>query len=344
MNIQEFKQEFDKHLFSFVDVKIAEYKKISKNKEIKSIFSHLKVYIKGGKRLRPYGAYLGFLESGKELTNKEWSVFVALELIHVLALIHDDIMDKAQDRRGVETIHTNIAQNLDIAHGDVVHFSNSQAILVGDLVFAAAFQVLRRSDVSLDIQEKIHQLLDEVIIGQMIDVRLAHVAHVSKSEILTKSKYKTALYTFARPFEVGALLGGVSSHKIEEFAKIGELLGLTYQIQDDYLDVFGSQDSLQKELLNDIREGQQTLVTYYFSELADAVQKKEFEKYFAQSFPKSAVEKIISLLDSVGVKDRVSKELGSYFKKTKQAVQESSLSEKTKECIEDLIAQLQKRN
>lgn len=344
MNIQEFKQEFDKHLFLFVDKKLAEYKKISKNKEIKSIFSHVKTYIQGGKRLRPYGAYLGFVESGKKLTSKEWSVFVALELIHVLALIHDDIMDKAHDRRGIETIHTHIARTVDIVRGDKVHFSNSQAILVGDIIFASAFQILRQSGASMEIQEKIHQLLDEVIIGQMIDVRLAHVGIATRDEIMTKSKYKTALYTFARPFELGAMLGGLSSKKLKEFVQIGEILGLTYQTQDDYLDIFGSKDILQKELLNDIREGQQTLVTHHFFQSATLEQKQIFEKYFGTSFSSQAKKQIVILLQESGAQEKSLRDLQNYFKKTRKELYESSLSKKTKENIEHLIVLLEKRN
>lgn len=344
MNLQEFKKEFDLHFLGFVKEKIKDYKKLAKDKEMRAFFSHLEVYIKGGKRLRPYGAYLGFVESGKKPTQKEWLVFISLELIHVLALIHDDIIDKAEDRRGVETINAFIENNCTLVRGDSKHFANSQAVLVGDIVFAAAFQALRCADVSVSIQDKIHQLLDEVIIGQMIDVRLAHVGVATKAEILTKSKYKTALYTFARPFEIGAMLGGLSEKKTQDFVQIGELLGLTYQIQDDYLDVFGSRDVLQKELLNDIREGQQTLVTHYFFQSATPEEKQLFEKYFGKSFSKQQVKNIIELFDTTGVKTKVYKELESYFKKTKQAIHNSSLSSHSKESIENLIALLEKRN
>jgi len=344
MNLQEFQKEFDLHFFTFVKEKIKDYKKLAKDKETRAFFSHLELYMKGGKRLRPYGAYLGFVDSGKALTRKEWLVFIALELIHVLALIHDDIIDKAVDRRGLPTIHSFVQDTVSVVRGDKKHFANSQALLVGDIVFAAAFQALRKSDTSIDIQEKIHQLIDEVIVGQMIDVNLAYREIASKSQIVTKSKYKTAFYTFARPFEVGAMLGGLSEKKIEDLTLIGELLGLAYQTQDDYLDVFGSKDLLQKEILNDIREGQQTLVTHYFFEVASKQQQQEFEKYFGKSFSKKDTRLVLNLLETTGVKDIVFHELLKYFVKTKKILLESSLSETSKQSIQNLITLLEKRN
>lgn len=344
MNIHEFKKEFDIHFFAFAKKKIQEYKKIAKDKETRSFFSHLEKYIKGGKRLRPYAAYLGFSESKKVLSQKEWLVFISLELIHVLALIHDDVIDRATDRRGLDTINAFIQKNSNIIRGDKVHFANSQAILVGDLIFAAAFQALRESGASDQVQYKIQQLLDEVILGQMIDVKLAHVNFTTRTQIMTKSKYKTALYTFARPFEVGAILGGVSVKKQQDLYTIGESFGLTYQIQDDYLDIFGSRDTLKKELMNDIKEGQQTFVTESFFRKANPKQQKEFMQYFGNNFSKQDAHKILKLLKELQIDTDVYSKLTQSFTSTKSNIVSSSLSKKTKVQLKELVELLKARS
>lgn len=344
MNLQEFKQEFDKHLFLFVDRKIAEYQQIALDEELQSVFNHLRVYMQGGKRLRPYGVYVGFLAADREFSHSEWLVCVALELVHVLALIHDDVIDKAHDRRGVATLHEFMYLNTpSFNRGDKTHMANSQAVLVGDIVFAAAFQALRESQTSQEIQSKVHQLLDEVIIGQMIDVQMMFQNHVSKEKIIRKSKYKTALYTFARPFEVGALLAGVSETVQRDLGLLGEMLGTVYQIQDDYLDMFGSHDILQKEILNDIREGQHTLVTHYFFEQASEDDAKRLRQYMGTDISPEDAKDIIAMFDSYGVREKVSADIYTYFSDIKKTLQKSSVSAETSTAIMNIVYLLEQR-
>lgn len=344
MNLAEFRQEFDKHFFMFVDKKISDYNTLTDETTFRSLFSYLKTYIEGGKRLRPYAAYLAFSESEKEVTDKEWLVFIALELIHVLALIHDDIIDKATKRRGIDSVHVFIQKNFQTVRGDGDHFANSQALLVGDLIFSSAFQALYNSGISSDVSTTIHKMLDEVILGQMIDVDLAYGEIASKSKIITKSKYKTALYTFARPFEVGCLLGGVSFSVQRDFFRTGELIGLTYQMQDDYLDVFDTKDVLQKEIMNDIKEGQQTLVTYYFFEKASQEQRSRFLEYFGVDFSASHAQDILHLFKELDIQKDVKKELDQLFTDTKESLDHSGFSEKTKKSLVELITILEKRS
>jgi geranylgeranyl diphosphate synthase type I len=344
MTIQEFSKKFDTHLFSFLEEKLKHYKKLLQDKDLETFISHIEDYTRGGKRLRPYGAYIGLMEAGKRTNPSDWMVMVSLELIHVLALVHDDIIDKADDRRGVVSLHTYAAQQASLVRGDRVHYGNSQAILVGDLVFSAAFEALSRAKASSFVQKTVHELLDEVILGQMIDVKLAYSETASKNLILRKSKYKTALYTFARPFEIGARLAKLSPKKQTELFQIGELLGVTYQIQDDLLDVFGNEKILQKQIMNDIREGQQTLLTDYFWNHANENQKQLFSQYFGNRFSSKEIPAIQNILREVGVEQYLRKELAKYFSKTKKAIDFSSLSKETQARLMVLVESLEKRS
>lgn len=343
MNLQEFRNEFDKHLLVFVNKKIQDYTTLLGNKETQAVFAHVGKYIEGGKRIRPYSAYLALCESGKTPIVRDWAVFVALELIHVLALIHDDIIDKAQERRGIASLHTYISKLYPLTRGDSVHFGNSQAILVGDIIFAAAFQSLFESHAPVDVQRKVHQMLDEVILGQMLDVELAHTEPVSRDVIVEKSRYKTALYTFARPLEIGALLSGSSEKAQETLCVVGESLGLLYQLQDDFLDIFDTKNELKKELMNDIQEGQQTFVTECFFRVASQENREKFLQYFGKNLSNDDALIVRDLLKSVGVYDILVAELSDTFDSVRKRINSSELSGDTQSRLHDLLELLERR-
>lgn len=343
MTLQNFSKEFDRYFIPFVRKALKKYKTIIQDEELFQAIQHLEIYVQGGKRLRPYGVYLGLSERKKTPRKEDWLVMISVELIHVLALIHDDIIDKALTRRDVASVNGNIEKEHTIVRGSLTHYATSQAILIGDLMFSLAFQALAESGARLPVQQKIHQLLDEVILGQMIDVKLGAVKEVSKDMIIRKSKYKTALYTFARPFEIGACLAKVPPQKQKDLASIGEHLGICYQIQDDFLDVFGNETILKKDIMNDVREGQQTLITHYFFTRANDEQKKLFLKHFGTPFSEKYNAIIRSLFMETGVDTIVHKEMVEWFEKTKRKVRSSSLSTQTQVHILDLIETLRKR-
>lgn len=343
MNLQEFSKEFDTHFFIFVKAKIKKYKNLAKNKDIEDFIKHTEFYLQGGKRLRPYGIYLGLLESRNNIKETDWMVMIAVELIHALALIHDDVIDKAFTRRNVFSINGFIEKKQTVIRGDKHHYANSQAILVGDLLYAAAFEILFRAKPSEKVYTVVQELLDEVIVGQMIDVKLAASEQASKQVILRKTKYKTALYTFSRPFQIGAILGNLSEEKQRELFVVGEKLGILFQTQDDYLDVFGDEKVLKKEGMNDIREGQQTLLTDHFFNNANEEQKKVFLKFFGVTFPVKQGVIIQNLFRTVGSEKYLITEIHSLFKKIRKTVDDVNFSKQTKILLHDIINQLEKR-
>lgn len=343
MTLQEFTKEFDRHFIPFVRQALKRYKKLVRDEEIFKLISHIETYASGGKRLRPYGVYLGLQTKNKKIGVSEWMVMISLELIHVLALVHDDIIDKALTRRSTDSVNGYITKEVSLVRGDGVHYANSQAILVGDLMFSLAFQALAESRVPVAVQHKVHQLLDEVILGQMIDVKLAVSKEASRDLILRKSKYKTALYTFARPFEIGGLVAKAPMHVQKNLYTIGELLGLAYQAQDDYLDVFGNEAILKKDIMNDIREGQQTLLTHYFFSHANEEQKALFSKYFGTSFSEKYNPTIRSLFGEVGVDVHCKKEVMDLFAKTRKKIRESSLPFSVQSKFQELVDALEAR-
>lgn len=338
MNIQEFKKEFDVRFFAYIEKKISSYKNITTDKQIQLFLKYIQTYTKEGKRVRPYCAYIAYTESNKKITDAVWSVMISLELIQTFALIHDDVIDNSSLRRGLPTVHEYIKQQSNDVASDATHYANMQAVLVGDLVYTLAFDVLCGADIKPAVRLKIQTLLEEVIVGQMLDVRLAYQKEpVAKKTIMQKMQYKTARYTFARPFEIGALLGGLSAEKQAPFFALGEALGIAYQIQDDALDIFGDEVKIKKNTFDDMREGQQTLATEYFYKKASQKDLQLFEQFFGKDFSKEEGSVLKSLLHTYAVDAYLQKEAQKFFAVAEESVSTAPYRKTTKELLVTFI-------
>ena len=150
-------------------------------------------------------------------------------------------------------------------------------------------------------------------------------------------QYKTARYTFARPLEIGALLGGLSSQKQKIFFEIGESLGIAYQIQDDALDIFGDESKIKKNTLDDIREGQQTLITDYFYKKASTGDILLFEKFLGRNFSKEEGVVVKELLHSYQVDLYMKKEAQKFFTEASSLVSTCSYRKNTVDLLSQFI-------
>ena len=215
----------------------------------------------GGKRLRPVLTLMGANAFGQESTTA-LPAALAVELFHNFTLLHDDIMDEAPLRRGKPTVHTKWDSNL--------------AILSGDALLIAAFQALETYEKSLHSQltSVLTKTAIEVCEGQQYDMEFEKRTNVSEGEYLHMIKLKTAVLVGCA-LKMGALIAGASLKQSEEIYQIGELIGLAFQIQDDYLDAFGDPKSFGKLVGGDIIENKKTMLYYLAIELGTDIQKKE---------------------------------------------------------------------
>lgn len=231
----------------------------------------------GGKRLRPVLTLMGANAFGQEST-AALPAALAVELFHNFTLLHDDIMDEAPLRRGKPTVHTKWDSNL--------------AILSGDALLIAAFQALETYEKSLHSQltSVLTKTAIEVCEGQQYDMEFEKRTNVSEGEYLHMIKLKTAVLVGCA-LKMGALIAGASLKQSEEIYQIGELIGLAFQIQDDYLDAFGDPKSFGKLVGGDIIENKKTMLYYLALELGTDSQKKELINLFGTR-PKNPVDKI----------------------------------------------------
>lgn len=258
-NLKEFKQAFDPILKQYLDKKIAAFSEDVNDPFILDIIKYSQKLIEsGGKRIRPYIAYLMYKASGGKEIEKALELFISLELFHNFALIHDDIMDKDSVRHGIQTVHEYVKEKLqkEERFGDLNHIGNSQAILLGDILLAWAFSVF--DEVRFD-EDKLrsakiffNKMADDVFLGQMIDIDIPSRKDIPKELIAKKDKLKTASYSFIRPMQIGASLIGIDE-KTEKFCyELGLNLGLAFQLQDDLLDSENTQT--KQEAIEKIEE------------------------------------------------------------------------------------------
>ncbi len=205
----------------------------------------------GGKKLRPSLVVLSS-EAVGGTAEAALKTGAAVELIHTFSLIHDDIMDQDEKRRGKPSVH--------------VLWGEPMAILAGDTLFSKAFAAVLRSEEDGVAPELIlpalHTVVDscvKICEGQACDMGFAERQDVAETEYLWMIYKKTAAL-IAAATKSGAILGGGTPEQVEALSEYGRLIGMAFQIQDDYLDVASSEEDLGKPVGSDIVEGKMTLL------------------------------------------------------------------------------------
>ena len=234
--------------------------------------------VQGGKRVRPMFAWAGMragLESGRGSievpfpdANPDPSVLLtaisAIEFIQACALIHDDIIDQSDTRRGNPTTHRRFESQHRSSNwaGDSAHYGVSQSILTGDLALAWADDMLLASGLSPQslaaVRPAWRAMRTEVIAGQILDVAMEANGSESVDDSLKVIEYKTASYTVSRPLHIGAAMVGADPELVDTLRSIGQDIGEAFQLRDDQLGVFGDPSVTGKPSGDDLRTGKRT--------------------------------------------------------------------------------------
>ncbi|MFI6501224.1 polyprenyl synthetase family protein [Nonomuraea typhae] len=217
--------------------------------------------VKGGKRIRPLLCYWGARGAGGTDDAATVAAGAALELYHAGLLIHDDIMDGSELRRGRPTLHRSLARPT--KHPVAEPFGHCAAVLLGVLAQAWADELLGAADPA--VRALFNQMRGEVIAGQYLDVQ-THLGP-SVDRALTVIRFKTAKYTVERPLQIGGALAGAPGALLESYSRFGLPMGEAFQLRDDILGVFGDPGITGKPVTDDLREGKATvLIALAFAE------------------------------------------------------------------------------
>jgi geranylgeranyl diphosphate synthase type I len=213
----------------------------------------------GGKRLRPAFCHWAFVGAGGDPDDPMVvDAGAALELLHTFALVHDDVMDGSGIRRGVPTVHAAFAERhaLDGWRGEARRFGEGVAILVGDLAFVYADQLM--ADAPRAAVDVFTELRLEVNVGQYLDLLGTVRGGVGIEQARRISRYKSGKYTIERPLHLGAALAGRLDELTASLSAFGEPLGEAFQLRDDLLGAFGDAAVTGKPVGEDLREGKPT--------------------------------------------------------------------------------------
>jgi geranylgeranyl diphosphate synthase type I len=236
----------------------------------------------------------------------------ALELLQSALLIHDDIMDRDETRRGRSSVfqqYREIAEKKGLS--DPYHLGESMGICAGDVAFFAAFEILSGLGADPLTVQEITRLcsreLSFVGVAQMQDVYWSADQGPALDEgILKLYLYKTGRYTFSLPLMIGAKLAQASPAGIQSLEKLGEALGIIFQIKDDELGLFGSEAETGKPVGSDVKEGKKTLYHSYLWKSANECDRKRLDDIFGnENLSEGELKYVQDLTRDLGIKDEI---------------------------------------
>lgn len=289
----------------------------------------------GGKRIRPVMCIMGN-ELVDEINPDVWHVANAIELFHNFTLVHDDIMDKAPLRRGLQTVHTK--------------FGESTALLSGDVMLVAAYESIK--NINKDYLHSVLKIFNttamQVCEGQQMDMEFAQrdssgtkEENVSLDDYMTMIELKTSVL-LAASLQLGAVLGGAGMGNQHHLYEFGKNLGIAFQVQDDYLDTFGDPEKFGKKTGGDILANKKTFLLIQAMNVASPVQLEELH-YLMMNDTKDKIARVTCIYKSCEV-DEWAKELKlKYLKIALQHLEEIAVISPRKKPLEVLAHFLMNR-
>jgi geranylgeranyl diphosphate synthase type I len=256
--------------------------------------------LRGGKRVRPLLLSAAHAACGGTDESATIEAGAALEVLHAYLLAHDDWMDGDEVRRGGPSAHAALRERLaSTSMGDAC------AILAGDFGQGLAFDLLARVDLPASrvvaLGREAASMLKQVVIGQIIDVR---GAAVTRENVDTMHRLKTASYTTTAPLAMGAIIAGADDDRIDALRRVGAPLGLAFQLVDDLLGTFGEEAQTGKSSRSDLRRGKRTALIAELAEDRDA-QRLLPRVLGVDDAPDEEVDALIARMIASGAKARV---------------------------------------
>ena len=255
----------------------------------------------GGKRLRPAFCHWAYVGAGGDPDDDvAIDAGAALELLHTFALVHDDIMDGSERRRGRASIHRAFADRhrAEGWRGPAERFGEGAAILVGDFAFVYADVLM--AGISGEARAIFDELRIELCVGQFLDLSATATGDRDAGQARTIEWYKSGKYTVERPLHLGAALAGRLDELRAPLSTFGLPLGEAFQSRDDLLGVFGSEAVTGKPVGDDLREGKLTPLLAAASARADGAQRELLERVGTGDLDAAEIAAICDLLVATG--------------------------------------------
>jgi geranylgeranyl diphosphate synthase, type I len=311
----------------------------------------------GGKRLRAAFCYWGWRACGGADGPAIITAASALELLHASALVHDDVMDASDTRRGQPAVHKRFAARHAAAgwRGSADAFGAGAAILLGDLLLAWTDELLRVSGLPAAAVWRGLRVLDamrsEVFSGQFLDLVGQAASAPSRESALRVVTYKSAKYTVERPLHLGAELArpegaglagttapsGRHAAALAAFTEYGIPLGIAFQLRDDILGIFGDPARTGKPVIDDLREGKRTVLLAIARERADLDEERILDKSVGDpDLTDSAAEQVRAVITSTGALAECELMIENNVKEALAALDAAPITAEAKAALSDL--------
>jgi len=279
----------------------------------------------GGKRIRPVLCLLGN-DLFAPLHPDVYELATAVELFHNFTLIHDDIMDDASLRRGMETVHTKYGTNV--------------ALLSGDVMLIRAYEYINRLQPHYlqRILTIFNTTAKQVCEGQQLDMDFEKYTNVSFDEYVHMIGLKTSVL-LAGSLEMGGIIGGASDTDLAHLYQFGLNLGIAFQIQDDYLDAFGNPETFGKEVGGDIKQNKKTFLLIHALDVANAEQRQQLYQLMEQN-PPDKVAQILSIFTACNVDAWANSLKENYLQKAYAHLEAIQVAPERKIALQELAAYL----
>lgn len=293
----------------------------------------LATFMDRGKLLRPrcgFWGYAAFTERGPD--HQLESACAALELLHVFALVHDDVMDESSTRRGRPSMHARLA--LDHQQhgwgGDPRQYGVATAVLVGDLAFAMANRLA--AELTTAARQVWSRLVTELTAGQFLDLAGTARRDRSAATAIRISNLKSGRYTVTGPLRLGAAVAG-AGRLTPELERYGDLVGEAFQLRDDLLGVFGDSARTGKPTGEDLRTGKPTLLLALGSASRDAAVRQLVSRAGSATLTDSEVAQIADALDWCGARASVEQRIDANVGLAKLLLRETNLSARASQAL-----------
>lgn len=306
--------------------------------------------LQGGKRLRAGFLFWGYLGSGGTDDQAIIRAASAMEIFQAAALLHDDVMDASDIRRGAPTAHRSLAayHRAQRWYGDADRFGEAGAILAGDLCLNWTDQLFSTSGLPTEQVARgrvyLDQMRTQLMGGQFLDIvesarswsLLSTAERIASAR--TVIRFKSAGYTIAQPLMIGAAAAGADAPTIAALSEYGYALGEAFQLRDDLLGVFGDPATTGKPAGDDLREGKRTVLVAYLMDTATPSEIERFGSCFGvDDLSEEDVEWVRKLAVSTGAVDRVEQLIDQQAALAAQALQGAAVTDEARERLVELI-------
>lgn len=284
----------------------------------------------GGKRIRPTFLIMAYNMYADDI-ERVFDIAAGMEIFHNFTLLHDDLMDKADMRRGKTTVHKKWNENT--------------AILSGDGMLVLAYRYLVKSGKDLNrILDIANETFTGIMEGQQYDMEFESRDDVTEAEYIEMIRLKTSVL-LAACAQMGALMGGASEDDAGLLYEFGEKIGLAFQLQDDLLDVYGDPAVFGKKIGGDILCNKKTDLYINAYRLASESEREELDRWAAYNGddPQPKIDGVRAIYDAVGVRGISEKLIRSYFDDALKKLDQVHLPEFRKQALKEYAGSLMNR-